>query len=56
MVPQSIIMCAVQNSGYKRGDLPETEKAAGEIFSLPMYPTLNNREIDMVCRCVRAVC
>lgn len=26
--------------GYKEGDLPETEKAAKEAISLPMYPEL----------------
>ncbi|CAG9865744.1 DegT/DnrJ/EryC1/StrS family aminotransferase [Bacteroides ovatus] len=35
--------------GYKDGDLPETELAAKEIFSLPMYPTLTNEEIIYVC-------
>ncbi|RJO60630.1 DegT/DnrJ/EryC1/StrS family aminotransferase [candidate division WS5 bacterium] len=30
--------------GYKTGDLPHTEKAAREIFSLPMYPSLTNEE------------
>ncbi|WP_428565900.1 MAG: DegT/DnrJ/EryC1/StrS family aminotransferase [Solidesulfovibrio sp. DCME] len=32
--------------GYKEGDLPETERAAGEIFSLPMYPSLTDAEQD----------
>ncbi|MBI4707209.1 MAG: DegT/DnrJ/EryC1/StrS family aminotransferase [Candidatus Omnitrophica bacterium] len=30
--------------GYKTGDLPHTEKAANEIFSLPMYPSLTEKE------------
>lgn len=30
--------------GYKDGDLPQTEKAAKEIFSLPMYPSLTLQE------------
>lgn len=30
--------------GYKEGDLPVTEKLAKEIFSLPMYPSLTNKE------------
>lgn len=33
---------------YKNGDLPETEKAANEIFSLPMYPSLTFEEQDYV--------
>ena len=30
--------------GYKEGDLPHTESAAQEIFSLPMYPGLDEKE------------
>ena len=30
--------------GYREGDLPHTEKAAREIFNLPMYPTLSDEE------------
>jgi len=26
--------------GYREGDLPHTERAAREIFSLPMFPSL----------------
>jgi aminotransferase EvaB len=35
--------------GYRVGDLPETEKAAREIFSLPMYPKLSIEDQDKVC-------
>lgn len=35
--------------GGKQGDLPYTEVAAREIFSLPMYPTLTDAEQDFVC-------
>jgi len=34
--------------GGKDGDLPHTEAAAKEIFSLPMYPTLTDDEQDRV--------
>lgn len=34
--------------GYKEGDLPHTEKASREIFSLPMYPSLTNEEQHIV--------
>ena len=30
--------------GYKEGDLPETEKAAKEVLSLPMYPELKEED------------
>ena len=35
--------------GYKEGDLPHTEAAANEIFSLPMYPSLGDDEQEKVC-------
>lgn len=36
--------------GYREGELPETEAAAREVFSLPMYPTLSPEAQDTVCR------
>lgn len=33
---------------YKEGDLPHTEKAALEIFNLPMYPALSNEEQKLI--------
>ena len=41
-------MAGYQSLGWKEGDLPETESAAKEIFSLPMYPTLTNEEVNTV--------
>ena len=35
--------------GYSKGDLPVTEKAAREIFSLPMYPKLGHSDQEYVC-------
>lgn len=40
-------MTGYTHLGYKEGDLPETERAAKEIFSLPMYPSLTNAEQDV---------
>jgi dTDP-4-amino-4,6-dideoxygalactose transaminase len=37
-----------KNLGYKEGDLPETEKAAKEAISLPMYPELKKEDQDFV--------
>jgi len=34
--------------GYKEGDLPVTEKMAREIFSLPLYPSLNDKQQEKV--------
>jgi aminotransferase EvaB len=42
------IMTGYKYLGYKEGEFPETEAAAKEIFSLPMYPTLTNEEVHAV--------
>ena len=41
--------------GYGEGSLPVTEKAAGEILSLPMYPSLTDVEQDRVCGVLREI-
>jgi dTDP-4-amino-4,6-dideoxygalactose transaminase len=38
------------------GGLPETERAAAEILSLPMYPGLNDEQIGRVIAAVREAC
>jgi len=43
------IMSGYQYLGYEEGDLLETEFAAKEIFSLPMYPMLSYEAQDKVC-------
>ena len=35
------------------GSLPATERLAGEILSLPMYPELSDDDVDYVCRTLR---
>ncbi len=35
--------------GYEEGDLPHTEAAMREVFSLPMYPSLTDEEQEIVC-------
>ena len=39
---------AAQVLGYRKGDLPVTEKVAGEVLSLPMYAELTDAQIDRV--------
>ena len=39
---------AAQFLGYRKGDLPATEKVAGEVLSLPMFAELNDAQIDRV--------
>lgn len=46
-------MPAYAHLGYKTGDLPETEAAAKEIFSLPMYPSLADEQALETCRVLR---
>jgi aminotransferase EvaB len=38
--------------GGREGDLPRTEAAAKEIFSLPMYPTLSDDDQTLICETV----
>ncbi|MBI5418074.1 DegT/DnrJ/EryC1/StrS family aminotransferase [Candidatus Poribacteria bacterium] len=35
--------------GYKKGDLPESESAAEEVLSLPIYPELPDESIEIIC-------
>ena len=39
--------------GYKRGDLPESERASKEVLSLPMYAELSKSALERVVRIVR---
>jgi dTDP-4-amino-4,6-dideoxygalactose transaminase len=39
---------ACKNLGYRKGDFPATEQAAGRIFSLPMFPELTSQQRDSV--------
>jgi dTDP-4-amino-4,6-dideoxygalactose transaminase len=40
--------------GYKKGSCPESERAAGEVLSLPIYPELTNAQLDEVVDSMRA--
>jgi dTDP-4-amino-4,6-dideoxygalactose transaminase len=44
---------AYKHLGYKEGDFPVAEKAAGRILSLPMYPELTENQIQYVCDKIR---
>lgn len=48
-------MRAYAHLGYPEGSLPVTERAAREIFSLPMYPSLTDVEQDRVCEALHEV-
>lgn len=40
--------------GYREGQLPESERAAREVLSLPIYPELTSAQLDEVVGTVRA--
>jgi len=39
---------------YEKGDLPHSEKAAEEALSLPIFPELNDEEIEYVCESIKS--
>jgi len=39
--------------GFKRGDLPVTEKVSNQVLSLPMYPYLNEEEVKYVAESIK---
>lgn len=39
--------------GYQAGELPQSEQAAAESISLPIWPGMSEGQIDRVARCVR---
>jgi len=44
---------ACHDLGYRRGELPVTERVAGEILSLPMYAELSDEDIATIADAVR---
>lgn len=43
------LQMAYSSLGYNRGSFPISERVAGEILSLPMYPELTDQQIEYVC-------
>ena len=41
---------------YKGGDLPETEEISKKVLTLPLYPTLTNKEIDYIVDKIKNCC
>lgn len=44
---------AYSDLGYGKGSFPESEKAAAEVLSLPVYPELSDMQIETVARAVQ---
>jgi dTDP-4-amino-4,6-dideoxygalactose transaminase len=40
--------------GYKKGDFPESEKAANEVLAIPIYPELSDQMKDYVAETIAA--
>ena len=51
-VPLHLQSC-FRHLGYKRGRLPEAERAATEVISLPIYPELTSDQIGYVAETIR---
>lgn len=48
-------MRAYESLGYRDGDFPQTEAAAREVFSLPMFPSLPEADQDQVCTALHEI-
>jgi dTDP-4-amino-4,6-dideoxygalactose transaminase len=45
---------AAASLGYGAGSFPVTERQAGRILSLPVYPELDDQQVEYVAECVRS--
>jgi UDP-2-acetamido-2-deoxy-ribo-hexuluronate aminotransferase len=45
---------AYKHLGYKRGDFPVSERIAGNVFSIPMHPYLNEETQDYIVGVIKA--
>jgi dTDP-4-amino-4,6-dideoxygalactose transaminase len=44
---------AYRGLGYERGDFPESEQAAAQVLSLPMYPELTDEQVERISKAVK---
>lgn len=44
---------AYADLGHKKGDFPVSERVAGEILSLPMFPHMSKEQIEYVCAALK---
>ncbi|MBU0468358.1 MAG: DegT/DnrJ/EryC1/StrS family aminotransferase [Candidatus Omnitrophica bacterium] len=49
------LQVAYAELGYKKGDIPVSEKISGEILSLPMFPHMKKEQVEYVCGALREI-
>jgi perosamine synthetase len=54
--PLHQLACYRHLAGPGEGWLPNADAAAGSILSLPLYPSLSDRQLDLVCRELASLC
>ena len=55
--PLSLHLQEVYRSlGYQPGDFPESERAQGEVLSLPIYPELSEEQIERIVATIKDFC
>jgi dTDP-4-amino-4,6-dideoxygalactose transaminase len=47
-IPPTYLLPAFQDLGYGIGALPETEQAAAELLTLPIYPGMPSGDVDLL--------
>ncbi len=47
------MMTALKGLGYEKGDFKESERAAMEVLSLPVWPGLTEKDIKTVCKFIK---
>ena len=53
-IPLHLQKCA-ESFNYKKGDIPNAERLANSMISLPIYPTMTNEEMNHVCFAINTV-
>lgn len=48
------LQAAYRELGYQEGDLSVTERCAREVFSLPLYPEMDDSDVGEICELIRA--
>jgi dTDP-4-amino-4,6-dideoxygalactose transaminase len=44
---------ALKDLGHREGDFPVTEQASREVLSLPMYPELDDKDVQLISETIR---